>query len=176
MVFRNFFTSYVLPDLIPTSGKTRNMGVSGHFGLGRPLALEKSRARAEDRKARFPGARDPGMKKKYYHAIRDGCPHFLYSLRFARPDPHGRKPQNTGMVGHFSLGQPLALKEIPGPDQKRRNTISRCSGSQNEKRSPRYPGWFSVWTSRFGRPDLHGWEIASYGGFWPFLPGTAHGT
>ena len=36
---RNFFTVYVLADRTPTGGKSRNMGVLGRFGLGRPLAL-----------------------------------------------------------------------------------------------------------------------------------------
>ena len=37
-------------------------------------------------------------------------------------------PQNMdlGFLGHLGLGQPLALREIPGPGQKRKNTISRC--------------------------------------------------
>ena len=38
---RNFFTFYVLAYQTPTGGKSRNTGFLGHFGLGRPLALEE---------------------------------------------------------------------------------------------------------------------------------------
>ena len=36
---RNFFTFYALADRTPTGEKSRNTGLLGHFGLGRPLAL-----------------------------------------------------------------------------------------------------------------------------------------
>ena len=39
MVVRNFFTVYVLADRNPRGGKSRNTGILGHFGPGRPLAL-----------------------------------------------------------------------------------------------------------------------------------------
>ena len=38
---RNFFTFFVLTDRTPRGGKSRNTGVLGHFGLGRPLALRE---------------------------------------------------------------------------------------------------------------------------------------
>ena len=41
MVVRNFFTLYVLADRTPRGGKSQNMGISGHFGPGRPLALRE---------------------------------------------------------------------------------------------------------------------------------------
>ena len=41
MVVRNFFTFYVLPDQTPRGGKSQNTGISGHFGLARPLALRE---------------------------------------------------------------------------------------------------------------------------------------
>ena len=41
MVVCNFLTFYVLTDRTPTGGKTQNTRIWGHFGLGRPLALEQ---------------------------------------------------------------------------------------------------------------------------------------
>ena len=41
MAVGNFFALYVLTDRTPTGGKTRNMKILGHFGLGRQLALEE---------------------------------------------------------------------------------------------------------------------------------------
>ena len=35
------FTFYVLADRTPTGGKSQNTGVSGHFGLGRRVALRE---------------------------------------------------------------------------------------------------------------------------------------
>ena len=37
--------------------------------------------------------------------------------------PTGGKSQNTGIVGHFGLGRPLALREIPGGKQKTTNSL-----------------------------------------------------
>ena len=60
MVVQNFLTVYVLTDLTPTGGNTRNTRILGHLGA---LTLEKSRARAENGKSQFPGAEGPVMKK-----------------------------------------------------------------------------------------------------------------
>ena len=38
---RKFSTVCVLANQTPTGRKSRNAGISGHFGLGRPLALRK---------------------------------------------------------------------------------------------------------------------------------------
>ena len=46
-VVRNVLASYILTDQTPTGGKTRNTRIFGHFGLGRPLALEENRDQAE---------------------------------------------------------------------------------------------------------------------------------
>ena len=48
---------------------------------GRGLKMEKHN---------YPALGVP-KSKKIYHAIRYGCPQLCYSLRFARPDPHGRE-------------------------------------------------------------------------------------
>ena len=87
MVVRKFLPLYVLPD----RGKSQNTGILGHFGLGRPWHLTKSRAPAENGKPQFPGARGPEIEKKSYHAIEDGCPYFFFVLRFAQPDPQGQE-------------------------------------------------------------------------------------
>ena len=44
-------------------GKSQNTGILGPFGLGRPLALEKSRGWAENGNKQFPGARGTYGKK-----------------------------------------------------------------------------------------------------------------
>ena len=65
MGFRNFLTLYGLPDRTPRGGKSQHGGASGRFGPGQPLALrETSRARAEDGKPRFPGARGREIEKQ----------------------------------------------------------------------------------------------------------------
>ena len=64
----------------------------------------------------------PKSKKKNHHAIRDGCPQPFYVLRLADRTPTGGKSQNTGVLGHFGLGRPLALREIPGGKQKNTNS------------------------------------------------------
>ena len=47
---------------------------------------------------------------------------FFYIFRFGRPDPHGQEIAKYGGLGHFGLGRPLALKEIPGGKQKNANS------------------------------------------------------
>ena len=91
------------------------------LGLGH---LEKFRARAENRKTQFPAA--PKRKKKLPR-----CPGWLSATFFTfyvltNRTPTGRKSQNMGSLGHFGPGRPLALRGIPGPDRKRKNTTSRC--------------------------------------------------
>ena len=54
MVVRNFFTFYVLPDQTPMGGKSHNTGISGHFGLGRPLAQRNPGAGPNTEKCNFP--------------------------------------------------------------------------------------------------------------------------
>ena len=68
------------------------------LGLGH---LQRFRARAENRKTQFPGARGPETGQKNYHAIRDGCPQLSYSLRFERSDPHGRENAKYKDFGPF---------------------------------------------------------------------------
>ena len=59
---------------------------------------------------RAPEQQGPEIGKKSYHAIRDGFPRLFDGLRFAR-------------FGHFGLGRPLALREIPGAGRKQKNTM-----------------------------------------------------
>ena len=68
----------------------------------------------------------PKSRKQNYHAIRDDCPQLSYLCVLTDWTPEGGKSQNTGVLGPFGLGQPLALREIPGRKQK--NTISRSQG------------------------------------------------
>ena len=47
---------------------------------------------------------------------------------YVLPDrtPTGGKSQNTGILGHLSLGRPLALTEISGLGRNQKNAIYRC--------------------------------------------------
>ena len=59
--------------------------------------------------------------------------------------PTGGKSQNMGFLGHFGLGQPLALAEVPGPGQNRKTQFPGARGPEaGEKKLPRYPGWLSA--------------------------------
>ena len=152
------------------------MGNGDLLGFG----LEKVKARAKNRKTQFLGARARGPETggKSYHAIRDGCPQLFYIFRFGRPDPMGGKSQNMGFLGHFGLGRPWTLREMPGPGQNRKNTNSWCKGSQNGKKMlPRYPGWLSAtflhvtfWPNGpqgAGNREIRGfWAILAVDGHW----------
>ena len=72
--------------------------------LGRGY-LEKFRARAENRKMQFPGARALlGKKICPPQNLLPKSAQLFYILRFGQPDPHGREIPKLGFSG---LGQPL---------------------------------------------------------------------
>ena len=117
MVIRNFLGSTFFSDGPPP---VRNGGLVVFWpvlGLGH---LEKLRARAENRKMRFPGARGTFLGGNPAQKLLPKIAQLFYVFRF--PFPRGGKSRNTGFLGHFGLGQPLALQEFPG--KKRKNTIS----------------------------------------------------
>ena len=58
-----------------------------------------------------------GRPKSFSPKLRN----FFYILCFGRPDPQGREIAKYGVLGHFGLGRPLALREIPGGKQKNTN-------------------------------------------------------
>ena len=112
MVVRNFFTFYV-SDRTPRGGKSQTMGVgvSGHFGLGRPLARREIRGWAKKGKMQFPGARGTfggGIWTPQKFLPESAQPFTFYVL--ADRTPTGGKLRNTGFVGHSGLGRPLALR------------------------------------------------------------------
>ena len=86
--------------------------------------LEESRARAENGKTRFPGARGPEIEEKKVTTLSGMVVRNFFTL-YVLPDqtPTGGKSQNTGILGHFGLGQPLALGEIPGGKQKNESSL-----------------------------------------------------
>ena len=88
----------------------------GHF--------KKFRAGAENRKTQFPGAEGTfGVKVRPLQKNLPELRSFFTFCVLAERTPTGRKSKNTGFLGPFGLGQPLALGEIPGRKQK--NAISR---------------------------------------------------
>ena len=125
MVVRNFFTFYVLAERTPTGGKSQNTGISGHFGLGRPLALTEIPGLGRNRKnvtSRFLGALlggKSGRPKGFSPKVRN----FFTFHVLADRTPTGGKLRNTGFLGHFGLGRPLAHKEILGGKQKNTNSL-----------------------------------------------------
>ena len=92
--------------------------------LGRGHLFE-IRARVRNGKPRFPRARGTlGGEIRPPQKFLLKIAHFFYILRFGRPDPQGGKPHNTGFLGPFVLGQPLALGEIPvGKTEKHNSPI-----------------------------------------------------
>ena len=87
------FTFYVLPDRTPRGGKSRKTGILGHFGLWHS---EKSRARTENRKTQFPGARGPESEKNVTTLSGIIVRNFFTSCVLADRTPRGGKSQNTG--------------------------------------------------------------------------------
>ena len=83
-------TVYVLAHRTPTGGKSRNGGISGHFGPGPRLAIrEKSWGWAETGKMQFPGARGTfwgGIRTP--QKLLPGSAQLFYVKRFGRPDPN----------------------------------------------------------------------------------------
>ena len=128
MVFRKFLKLYVLAD--PGAGNRGTRVFQAILAQDGLWHLKKSRARAESGKPRFPGARGPKSKKKSYHAITtpSGMVVSNFFTFYVLPDrtPTGGKPQNTGILGHFGLGRPLALRETPGLGRKQKNAICHC--------------------------------------------------
>ena len=97
------------------SGRTPTVILVGFWpvlGLGH---LEKSRAWAENMKKQFSGARGPKMEKKRATLSRMVVRSFLRVYVLTERTPTGRKTRNKRILGHFGLGQPLALGEIPCP-------------------------------------------------------------
>ena len=110
---------------------------------------------------------------------------FLTMYVLTARTPTGGKTRNTlfrlsclSILGHFALGQPLALREIPGPDRKNRNFP--VLGDPKWKKTcyhsigDGFPQLSDILS--FGRPDPLGREIAKYEYFRPFGPRTALGT
>ena len=164
MVFCNllreqvFFRSYhQRPEMVFRPG----------LGLGH---LEKSRARAGNRKTKFPSARRPRMTKK--GTTLSGMVVRNFFTFHVLPDriPTGGILQNTGIFGHFGPGQPLALREIPGLGRKwkkqfpgARGTFFGGKSGRPKIFSPKVRNFFQI--LRFGQRAPHGREIAKYGGF-----------
>ena len=96
--------------------------------------MEKSRARAENRKSKFPGARWPEMKKKRYNGIWDGCPQLSYILRFGRPGHKGRKITKYGGFRPFWPGTALGTRRNPGPGPKSENHDFSVLGVPKQER------------------------------------------
>ena len=82
--------------------------------------------------------------------------------------PTGRKSQNTGFLGPFGLGQPLALEEIPGRKQKTRNfpelgALLRGKSVRPKSFSPKLRNFLTVcvlvdWTSGGGKSQNTGFS------------------
>ena len=87
--------------------------------------LEKFRARAENRKTQFPGARGPETEKKVT-TLSGTCPQLSYSLRFDRPDPHRQENAKYEDVGSFWPRTAVGTwrNPRPGPKTENRNFLA----------------------------------------------------
>ena len=125
---RIFFTFSFLAARTPTGGKLQNKAILAYFGLGRPWALREIPGpgpKMEQCNLPVLGALwggKPGRPKSFSPKVRN---FFTFSV-LADQTTTGGRSRNTGVLGHFSLGQPLALTEIPGSGRKRKNTICLC--------------------------------------------------
>ena len=82
----------------------------------------------------FPGARGTfGGKSGHPKTFSPEVRNFLTFYVLVDRTPTGAKSRNTGCLGHFGLGRPLALGEIPGRKQK--NTNSLIETEKREKNS-----------------------------------------
>ena len=128
MVVRNFLAFYVLADRIPTGQENAKCGYfQAILAQGGLWHLEKSRARAENgKKHNFPALGLPKSKEKVTTLSGMVVHNFLTFYLWPDGTPVRGKSQNTGILGHFGLGQPLALREIPGLARKWKNAISQC--------------------------------------------------
>ena len=145
---------YVLRFARPDS-HGREIAQYGHFRPFWPrtaFGTWRNRARAENGKTQFPGARGPEIEGKSYHAIRDGCPQLFYPLRFARPDPQGQEIAKHGYVRPFWPRTALGTWRNPGagPKTEKRNfpVLGALLGKYTDapKVSPRKCATFLLFT------------------------------
>ena len=180
MVSRYLLTFYVWANRTPRGGKSQNMGVLGHFGLGRPLALRETPGPGRYRKKhKFPVQGVPKRKRNVTTLFGMVVCDFLTFYVLADQTPRGGKSRNTGMLGHFGPRRPLALRQVPGRGRKRKNAISRCQGHfwggnpDAPKVSPQKCATFLHFTFRpTGPPRVSNckirgfWAILAYGSPW----------
>ena len=120
MVDRNFCTFCVSTDRTPTGGEIAKSGCFSPFWPR--AALGTSGPKTE--KCNFPelgtllGGKSIGPKS-FSLKLRN----VFTSCVLADRTPRGGKSQNTGFLGTFGLGQPLALKEVPRRTQKTTNSL-----------------------------------------------------
>ena len=108
------------------------MGVSGHFGLGRPLALREIPVLG--RKMQFSGARGPfGDKIRTPQKFLPESAHFFTVYVFADRTPTGGKSRNVGFGSEDIVAYLMPL-EIPGRKQKTTNSLPRWD--RKEKQTP----------------------------------------
>ena len=116
----------------------------GPFGPGRPLAFREIPGPGRNReKTQFPGARGPETEKKVTTLSGMVVRNFFAFYVLAHRIPRGGKLRNTGILGHFGLGRPSALREIMGAGWKQGKTL--FPGARGpEIEIPHYPGWLSA--------------------------------
>ena len=143
------------------------MGVLGHFGLGRPLALEEipSPGPKSEKNAIFLVLGVPKRGKKLPRYPEWLSETFLHHTFWPTRTPTDGKSQNTCILGHVGPGRPLGLGEIPGAGRMRKKmpfpgarapemeifftTLSGC------------PQLFCIF--RFARPDPTGGKSQNMG-------------
>ena len=139
--------------------------------------LGKFRARAENRKTRFPGARGTfGEKNRPPQKFLPKSAQLFYILRFDRPDPQGQE------IAKYWVFRPFWPRSAPWHLEKFRaqNRETQFPGARGtfggethppQKFLPKIARLF--YFLRFDRPDTQGREIAKYWVFRPFWPRVA---
>ena len=132
MVFHNFLGSNFFFGRTPRWAQRVIYWVFGP--LGAAGTWRNSGPGSKTEKHNFPEIGVPKRKKKVTTPSGMVVRHFVTFYVLTDQTSTGGKTRNTGILGHFGLGRPLALGEIPSPGQKRKIAISWCWGAGNEKK------------------------------------------
>ena len=176
VLVRNLFTLCVLNDRTPRGGKSQKTGFLGPLRLWH---LEKSRARAENGKTQFPGARGPKIEKNVTTLSGLVVRYFFTFCILTHRTPRGGKSQTTGVLGPFGLGQRLGIWRNSGPKTEKCNfpELGALLGGKSIRPKRFLPKSAQLLDCLcFGRPDPQGQEITKYVFFRHFWPRAALGT
>ena len=91
--------------------------------LGQPLARREIPGGKQENTVSRNQGHFWGEKARHPKSFSPELRNFFILYVLANRTPTGGKSRNTRFLGHFGLGQPLALREIPGRKQKTTNSL-----------------------------------------------------